>query len=76
MKNTYIISKTHAVYNRTMTTLRNERIVGHVHDEIILEAEKDASVRDICEQMGRTPAWISGLVLRADGYDCKTYRKD
>ena len=57
-------------------TLRNERIVGHVHDEIILEAEKDASVQDICEQMGRTPAWISGLVLRADGYECEYYRKD
>ena len=59
-----------------MKTLRNERIVGHVHDEIILEAEKDASVLDICEQMGRTPAWIPGLVLRADGYDCEYYRKD
>ena len=59
-----------------MKTLRNERIVGHVHDEIILEAEKDASVQDICEQMGRTPAWISGLVLRADGYECDYYRKD
>ena len=59
-----------------MQALRSEKIVGHVHDEIILEAEKDASVQDICEQMGRTPAWISGLVLRADGYECETYRKD
>ena len=59
-----------------MQALRSEKIVGHVHDEIILEAEKDASVRDICEQMGRTPAWISGLVLRADGYECNYYRKD
>ena len=59
-----------------MNTLRNERIVGHVHDEIILETEKDASVQDICEQMGRTPAWIPGLVLRADGYECEYYRKD
>ena len=59
-----------------MKTLCEERIVGHVHDEIILEAEKDASVQDICEQMGRTPAWISGLVLRADGYECDYYRKD
>ena len=59
-----------------MQALRSEKIVGHVHDEIILEAENDASVQDICEQMGRTPAWISGLVLRADGYECETYRKD
>ena len=59
-----------------MKTLRKERIVGHAHDEIIIEAEEDASVRDICEQMGRTPAWIPGLVLRADGYECEYYRKD
>ena len=59
-----------------MKTLRNERIVGHVHDEIILEAEKDADVQNICKQMGRTSAWIPGLVLRADGYECEYYRKD
>lgn len=59
-----------------MKTLRKERIVRHVHDEIILEAEKGASVQQICEQMGRTPAWIPGLVLRADGYECETYRKE
>ena len=59
-----------------MKTLQNERIVGHVHDEIILEAKKDADVQHICEQMGRTPAWIPGLVLRADGYECEYYRKD
>lgn len=54
-----------------MKTLRKERIVGHVHDEIILEAEKSASVQDICEQMGRAPAWIPGLVLQADGNECE-----
>ena len=41
-----------------------------------MEAEKSASVQAICEQMGRTPAWISGLVLRADGYECEYYKKD
>lgn len=59
-----------------MKTLRNKKIVGHVHDELIIEAEKGASVRDICEQMAGTPAWIPGLVLRADGYECGYYRKD
>ena len=37
----------------------------------ILEAEKDADVQHICKQMGRTPAWIPALVLRADGYECE-----
>ena len=53
-----------------------ERIAGHVHDEIILEAEKDADVQHICKQMGWTPAWIPGLLLRADGYECEWYRKE
>jgi len=43
-----------------MKTLQKEHIVGHVHDEIILEAEKDTDVQQICRQMGRTPAWIPG----------------
>ena len=59
-----------------MQRLKQYRIVGHVHDEVIIEAEKEASVQSICQQMGRTPAWIPGLVLRADGYACGYYRKD
>ena len=27
-------------------------------------------VQAVCEQMGRTPTWIPGLVLKADGYEC------
>lgn len=59
-----------------MQTLRCCAIVGHVHDELILECPKDASVAAICEQMGRTPPWAEGLLLRADGYECDFYKKD
>ena len=59
-----------------MRTLRNYRIVGHVHDELIIEADKDVSLETICEQMGRTPPWAPGLKLRVDGYECKFYKKD
>jgi DNA polymerase len=59
-----------------MKTLRCCAIVGHVHDELIIECRKDASVTTICEQMGRTPPWAKGLLLRADGYECDFYRKD
>ena len=48
----------------------------HVHDELIIECRKDASLDAICEQMGRTPPWIKGLLLRADGYECDFYQKD
>ena len=59
-----------------MQTLRCCAIVGHVHDELIIECRKDASVTAICEQMGRTPPWAEGLLLRADGYECEFYQKD
>lgn len=57
-------------------TLSHCFICGHVHDEIIIECSKDVSVVAICEQMGRTPPWISGLLLRADGYETNFYKKD
>lgn len=59
-----------------MQTLKNCAIVGHVHDEIIIEADRRMSVEAVCEQMGRTPPWAKGLLLRADGYSCEWYQKD
>ena len=57
-------------------TLSHCLIVGHVHDELIIECSQDVSLQSICEQMGRTPDWISGLLLRADGYETEFYKKD
>ncbi|MDD3034089.1 MAG: DNA polymerase [Bacteroidales bacterium] len=59
-----------------MRTLSHCFICGHVHDELIIECGMGASLDAICEQMGRTPPWISGLLLRADGYECSFYKKD
>ena len=59
-----------------MKTLRNCRIVAHVHDELIIEADPRTSLEEICEQMSRVPPWAEGLVLRADGYICDYYKKD
>ncbi len=59
-----------------MQTLRNCSIVAHVHDEIIIEANRRMSLPAVCEQMGRTPPWAKGLLLRADGYECSFYKKD
>ncbi|WP_032834199.1 DNA polymerase [Gardnerella vaginalis] len=59
-----------------MQTLKEYRIVAHVHDEAIIEADKNVSVQSVCELMGRTPPWAEGLVLRADGYECEFYKKD
>ena len=59
-----------------MRTLRNCSIVAHVHDEIIIEADRRMSLPAVCEQMGRTPPWAKGLLLWADGYECPFYQKD
>ena len=59
-----------------MQTLRCCNIVAHVHDEIIIEADKRMSLEAVCEQMARVPAWAEGLCLRADGYTCDFYKKD
>lgn len=59
-----------------MQTMKNCSIVAHVHDEIIIEADRRMSLAAVCEQMGRTPPWAKGLKLRADGYECEFYQKD
>jgi DNA polymerase len=59
-----------------MKTLRDCFIVGSVHDELIIECPMDTNHQTICEQMGQTPPWIPGLLLRADGYECEFYRKE
>ena len=58
-----------------MKTLSDCSIVGHVHDELIIECSPDVSLEAICEQMGRTPPWLPGIELRADGYQCPFYQK-
>ena len=59
-----------------MRTLSHCFIVAHVHDELIIECPKAVSLNAICDQMGRTPPWIEGLTLRADGYETMFYKKD
>lgn len=59
-----------------MRSLRAEFIVGHVHDELIIECPMDVSVEEISLRMGRTPEWLPGIKLRADGYTTPWYRKD
>ena len=59
-----------------MRTLSHCFICGHVHDELIIECSQDVDYKVICEQMGRTPPWLPGIQLRADGYETPWYCKD
>ena len=60
----------------SMQTLSQHFIVGHIHDEMIIECPKNTKLDEICQQMARTPDWAKGLLLRADGYECSFYKKD
>lgn len=59
-----------------MLRLSPRRIVAHVHDEVIIDKDPEDSVEEVCRIMGLCPDWAEGLILRADGYECETYRKD
>ncbi len=56
-------------------TLSHCFICGHVHDELIIECSPEVSLDSICEQMSRTPPWLEGIELKADGYECEYYQK-
>ena len=59
-----------------MKTLRHYFIVGHVHDELIIECSPGVDLKAVCEQMGQSPDWMPDIQLRADGYETEFYKKD
>jgi len=59
-----------------MQTLRHCFITMHIHDELVIEADRRMSLDAVCKQMSRTPPWAQGLKLRADGYETDFYKKD
>ena len=52
------------------------QIVGHVHDEVIIECDPEVSVQSLCDIMSRSPDWMPGILIRGDGYQCDFYQKD
>lgn len=59
----------------SIAALKDMDIVGHVHDEVIVECALDTSVETVCRMMEQTPDWAEGLLLRADRYECEFYMK-
>lgn len=51
-------------------------IVGHVHDEVIIDGGPELDLNEICRRMAEVPDWAEGLHLRADGYTAPFYMKD
>ena len=55
------------------------QIVFHVHDEMIVEVEKDKAdqaLRDMLAAMAEPIEWAPGLILKGDGYITDYYKKD
>lgn len=55
------------------------QVVFHVHDEIIVEADKQTApqaLEHICRLMAVPLIWAPDLLLRADGYVSEFYKKD
>lgn len=51
-------------------------IVGHVHDELIIDQRKDSgSLEDVIKIMTTAPSWAKGLPLAADGFESEYYKK-
>lgn len=54
-------------------------IVMHIHDEMVVEVPEDTAelaLSEISTLLGAPISWAPGLLLRADGYTTKYYRKD
>lgn len=68
------ISRDILVY--ALLNLRKYKIVAHVHDEVVIEANNNTSIEEICKIMSKPPSWAKGLILDVDGYVCEFYKKE
>lgn len=56
--------------------LKDKKIVGHIHDELIIECLSTQKLDEISDQMSISPNWMGDINLRAEGYECYFYQKD
>lgn len=52
---------------------RGYRVVGHVHDEVLVEGEHD--VDEVAAVMSELPSWATDLPIAGEGYTADRYRK-
>ncbi|MEA4866020.1 MAG: DNA polymerase [Sphaerochaeta sp.] len=60
----------------SMQQLKEHRICMHIHDEIVIEAPDEMELETIEASMAVAPSWADGLLLNADGFETKFYKKD
>lgn len=64
------------ILSDSISRLEKYNIVGHVHDEVIIECPVVTKIDKISRIMGHSPDWMPDILLRADGYECEFYMKD
>lgn len=52
------------------------RVVMHIHDEVVCEADEDVTLDEITNLMGQKLEWAYGLPLKAAGFEGYFYKKD
>ena len=62
--------------NITRLTELGHDIVMHIHDEVVIETPMDVTVESVCEVLGMPIEWAKDLLLTADGFETKYYKKD
>ena len=60
----------------SMVQLKDKKIVGHIHDEVIIECLPTQKLDEISNKMSISPNWMGDINLRAEGYECYFYQKD
>lgn len=55
---------------------RGWQTVFHVHDEVIVDAPKDAKIEELCDMMAEPISWAPGLLLKGAGFESMYYMKD
>lgn len=60
----------------SMEQLKDKKIVGHIHDEVIIECLPTQNLDEISNQMSISPNWMRDINLRTEGYECYFYQKD
>nr|DAM30625.1 MAG TPA: DNA polymerase I [Caudoviricetes sp.] len=51
-------------------------VVMHIHDEAVIDAQKDSSLDTMINIMTEVPDWADGLILNAAGFVGDFYKKD
>ena len=59
-----------------MRNVGSAHIEMHIHDELVIEAPKEITLKETIKQMTTNPGWAKDLPLNADGYETPFYKKD